>query len=92
MTLEQAIRWYLDRGQERGLTATPGHGDYGRASSLDFRRCECSARDGEWTMPEHLARTRRGAHLYLGTNAQGIVSLGSEGYHSSKYRKGPPCI
>ena len=92
MTIEQAIRYYLERGQTRGLTASPGHRDYERARDLDFRICRCSGRDAEWTMPEHLARTSRGAYLYIGTNRYGVVSLGPKGYHSSVYRKGPPCI
>ena len=92
MTIEEVIRWYLDQDQTRGATATPGHAYYERARDLNFRRCQCSARDAEWTMAEHIAKTPSGAYLYVGTNRRGVVSCGPKGYHSSEYRKGPPCV
>jgi hypothetical protein len=95
VTIEEVIRSYLAQNQTRGATATPGHAYYERARNLLFRRCACSeraARAGDWTMAEHIARTPRGAYLYIGTNRRGLVSCGPKGYHSSQYRNGPPCV
>ena len=92
MTIEVAIRWYLDRGGSRGLTATPGNRYYDRAATLDFQICRCSEADPEWTAREYIARTPRGAYLYVGTNRRNEISCGQKGYHSSQYDKGPPCI
>jgi hypothetical protein len=80
MTIEQVVAQLETEGGNRGATATPGHADYERARNLDFTLCECSRRHG--TGHDYIARTPRGAYLYVGINGRThVISCGPKGYH-----------
>jgi hypothetical protein len=82
MNIEDVIADFEALGGRRGKTATSGGQYYDRAVSLDFQRCECSARDDLWQFQDFIARTPRGAHLYVGLDPRSsIISCGPKGYH-----------
>ena len=93
MDIEEVINILLDEGGIRGRTASPGSSYYQRARGLEFVRCECSHRARTPAMPgyDYIARTARGAYLYVGINSRSrIVSCGPKGFH--KLNGTRPCI
>ena len=70
----------------RGKTASPHHKHYADALGLNFIECLCAAANPNWDYPEFIAKTPRGAYVFIGCDSRKkIVSIGRKGYHSSQY-------
>lgn len=91
MDIEEVIAALEAEDGIRGVTATPGSQYYDRARNLQFQPCECSRRDAGYDHTDYIARTPRGACMYVGIYSRGMtISCGPKGYH---YLNGTePCI
>ena len=91
MRFSAVLQILQSEGGVAGETAKPGGADYARAQDLDWRRCECSfRRAGQELDYDFIARTPRGAILYLGKNKAGLISCGRKGHHYLAKTK--PCV
>ena len=68
MRIEKVMGIRLAEGGTRGATASEGSRDYERARKLDFVRCELSFNDRSGAGNDFIAKTPRGAYLYVGTS------------------------
>ena len=91
MKIEEAIAILLAAGGTRGVTASEGSKDYERARGLDFVRCDCSYNDRSGPGYDFIAKTPRGAYLYVGIGSRDkTISCGPKGFH--QLNGTTPCI